>query len=98
MGQANVLDHSHARDLVVVVVRGERPVITDRDATALGEPRLFDSFSRERCLILAERNTCRVDTIVLRRMHNESAPAASYVEHAFTGPQAQLAANVIQLC
>src|SRR4051812_8131255 len=59
MGQANVLDHPPARDLVVVVVCPQRPVITTRAATGVGEPRLFYSFPRQRCLILAERNTCR---------------------------------------
>src|SRR6267154_2776218 len=97
MTDPHVLDHSDTGDLVVAISRCERPIVSDRNLATVGESGLFDALLGQRRLILAQRDTCRIHTVMLRRVHYETAPSAAYVEQPFSRLEAQLAADQIEL-
>src|SRR5215208_6717326 len=97
VGEADVLDHSNAGDLVVAVAGDERAIVAYRDAAPIGKPRFVDPLFRQRCLILAQRYPGRVDAVVLRGVDDEPTPAAADVEETLPGFETQLPANEIEL-
>ena len=47
-------------------------------------------------LLLAQRDSVRVDAMVFSRPKDQGAPAATDIEQAFTGLEAEFSANMIE--
>ena len=97
MSEPDVLDHPDTGDLVEVVRGRECAIVADRDAAPVGEPRLRDALLCEGRLIRTESDAGRIHSIVLGSVHDETAPAAAYVEQALAGLETKLPADQIEL-
>ena len=63
----------------------------------VAETQVGDLFLRVVVLSLRERDAVNLDSKVLSRVTDQSAPAAADVQHPFAGLQTQFAANHVQL-
>src|SRR6202158_1523590 len=95
--EPDVLHHSYARDLVVVITSRKRTVVANRHSAAIAESGLLDSLAREHSLILAERDPRGIDSVMFRGVHDQGAPTTPDVEEALARLQAELPANQIEL-
>src|ERR1700682_6058214 len=95
--EPDVLDHSYAGDLVVAVTCGECAVISYRHSAAIAQARLLDALSRQHSLILAERASRGIDSVVLRGVHDQRAPPTPNVEETLPRLETQLPTDQIQL-
>src|SRR5438105_14191633 len=98
MRQPNVVDHADAGDLVVTIALGKSAVIANCYAAPIGKPRVVYSLPGERCLVVAERDPCRIDAVALGGVHDVPAPTAADVQQAIARLETKLPANQIQLC
>src|SRR5262249_5087680 len=95
--RADVLEHSHARDLVVEHVLGQLLVVPELDADATGEPARGNLAFDVPELMLRQRDARRVDAVALCGPEHEAAPAAADVEERLAGGKPELAADMVQL-
>jgi hypothetical protein len=70
--------------------------IFDFDAALACQTRGANALAPHFRLMRAEGESKSLDAIIRRGVHHQRAPAASHIEQALTGPQAQLATNVIE--
>src|SRR4249920_1503214 len=71
--------------------------IIDFDVTAVFQAGLANPMARHLGLLGAYRQTYRLHAVVAGGMNDQGAPTATQVEQAQPRPQAQLAADVIEL-
>ena len=93
---AHVLEHPHAYDLIEALPR-DVAVIAELDAEFSFESRLPHALAGEPMLFLAEGDAEAGDPEILRGVDQEPAPAAADVQESLAGPEAQLAADQLQL-
>jgi hypothetical protein len=94
--QTHMLEHSDAGDLVVDRLGREVAVIPQFDAHSVRETRLIDALLRHQQLLRTQGHAMRPHSVMLCGMNDQCPPAATDVEEILVGPQAQLAANMIQ--
>jgi hypothetical protein len=70
--------------------------IFDFDPAFACQTRGANALARNFRLMRAEGEPKSLNAIVCRGVHHQRAPAASLIEQALAGPQAQLATNVIE--
>src|SRR5215471_10001593 len=80
MPESDVLEHADARDLVVDPLTRDFAVVLEPHFAAALQSLLADAPGRELELIVAERHAGRACPELLRRAHDERAPAAANVE------------------
>ena len=97
VGDAYVLEHSDAGDLVEKPVFGQVEVIEQLHAHAVAETELGDFRLDVIVLILRQRDAECVDAVALRGAKDQRTPAAADVEELLARVQHQLAADVIEL-
>jgi hypothetical protein len=97
VSQSHVLEHPHARDLVVEPFAGRIPIVLQQHSASALEPRFADALVGKLELVLGERDARRIDAIFRRGADREGAPSAADVEKALAGLEAQLRANVVEL-
>src|SRR4029079_13435064 len=97
VAQSDVLYHPHAGDFVVAVARLQITIVANLHPAAVAESGGGDTLSRQRCLVLAESDARRIDTVVLRGVHDEATPAAADVQKPLARLEPQLATDQIQL-
>ena len=94
---ADMPEHADAGDLVVRGVRRQIGVVEQLHPYAPAQAQLGDLGVDIVVLILRERDAGRVDAIVLCGPEDQSAPTASNIQEFFARPQAELAADEIEL-
>ena len=92
-----MLEHAHARDLVVRRVLGHVAVVEQLHLTELAKPSAGDLGARELILILGKRDPGRVHPVMLGRPDDQRTPPAADVEEALARLQHELLADVIEL-
>ncbi len=95
-----MLEHADARDLVEAAcakARRQVPIVHQQDLGPICQPSALHPLASQPHLLFGQRDPDRPDAIVLNRMHDQRAPAATDVEQALTGGQTQLAADMVQL-
>ncbi len=96
-GDADVLEHAHARDLVVDRILRQIEVVAQLDLHVTRQASRDDLARHVLVLVLRQRDAVRVHAVVLGGVEDEPAPAAADVEEALAGREAQLAADVVEL-
>ncbi|MCY1303542.1 hypothetical protein D9M70_532540 [compost metagenome] len=94
---ADVLEHADRGNLVVGDGFVELAVVQQRHADAACQALLLDQAADVRVLVARQRNAGGIDAIVLGGPEQQPAPPCAHVQEAFAVPQAQFAADVVQL-
>ena len=94
---AHVLHHSYANELVESSMLLNITIIDHLHVTEMLQTSTADACIRQLGLWLTQRNAEPAYAIVLRRVHQKSAPTATDIEQPLTRTQTQLAACVVQL-
>ena len=97
LGLTDVLEHPHADELVVAVRVLYLPVIANLDAAAIRQPGPADALVRQFGLRFAQGDASCTDPVALSSVDDEPTPSTTDVKQALTGPQPQLAADVVEL-
>ena len=96
LGASDVLVHADARDLVERLLV-DLAIVEDAHLGAIAETGRCDTPARQLRLRLRQRHAECVHAVARGRVHHERAPAAADVEQALPRPQAQLAADQLEL-
>ena len=95
--QTDVLEHAHAGNLVIGGGSVQIAVVAECHRDPVLQTGAGNALLRQLQLVLAQGNAMGTHAIVLRRMQDQTTPAAANVQQALTGLQAQLAADMRQL-
>ena len=93
---ADVFGHTDGGDRVVRPVV-DVAVVLDADLDPVGEPLLGDPLAGVGGLLLGERDADDADAVLAGGVDRHGAPAAADVEQPLPGPQAELAADEVEL-
>ncbi len=94
---ADVLEHPHARDLVVGCVFRHVAVVHEPHLAAVPEAERLDALVHVGVLSFGERDAGRLDAVVARRPENQAAPAAADIQETFPGLEQQFPADMVEL-
>ncbi len=96
LGGADVLGHADAGDGVEGAVR-DLAVVLQADLDPVGETGVGDPAAGQGDLLRRDGDADRVHAVVLGGVQQQRAPAAADVQQPHAGPQAQLAADQVEL-
>src|SRR5437867_157321 len=87
VANSNVLEHADARDLVVELALRQVQIVEQLHANLIAQAELGDAGADVLVLVLRQRDTGRLDAIVLRGPKDEAAPATADIEQLLRRPE-----------
>ena len=93
----HMLEHAHRGDLVEALRLVQFAVVAQFHAHPALQALFLDQPLNMRMLVLRQRDAGGVDAVVLRRPHQQAAPAGADVQELLAGLEHQLAADVVEL-